>query len=63
MNQIVPFPLWIGHAGDGRDNRRILSAGIHAIVQLAVEGPPLTAKSSNLNVQLVDHLFSFHFIS
>jgi len=41
MNQILPHPLWIGHAGDGRDNRRLLDNGIRAIVQLAVEEPPL----------------------
>jgi hypothetical protein len=33
--------LWIGHAGDGRDYRRILDAGIQAIVHLAVEETPL----------------------
>jgi protein-tyrosine phosphatase len=37
MNQIVPYPLWIGHAGDGRDYRRILDAGIQVVVQLAAE--------------------------
>jgi protein-tyrosine phosphatase len=41
MNQIVPHLLWIGHAGDGRDYRRILDTGIQAIIQLAVEEPPL----------------------
>jgi protein-tyrosine phosphatase len=41
MRQISPHPLWVGHAGDGRDYRRILDAGIQAVVQLAVEEPPL----------------------
>ncbi len=41
MNQILPHPLWIGRAGDGRDNRRLLDNGIRAVVQLAVEEPPL----------------------
>jgi protein-tyrosine phosphatase len=41
MNQILPHPLWIGHAGDGRDYRRLLDRGIQAVVQLAVEEPPL----------------------
>ncbi len=41
MNQILPHPLWIGHAADGRDYRRLLDVGIQAIVQLAIEEPPL----------------------
>lgn len=41
MNQIPPYPLWVGHAGDGRDSRRLLDHGIRAVVQLAFEEPPL----------------------
>jgi hypothetical protein len=41
MNQISPHPLWIGHAGDGRDYRRMLDLGIRAVVQLAIEEAPL----------------------
>jgi protein-tyrosine phosphatase len=41
MNQISPHRLWIGHAGDGRDYRRLLDVGIEAVVQLAIEEPPL----------------------
>ncbi len=41
MRQIVPHSLWIGHAGDGREPRAILDAGIQAVVQVAVEEPPL----------------------
>jgi protein-tyrosine phosphatase len=41
MRQILPHPLWLGHAGDGRDFRRILDVGITAIVQLALEEAPL----------------------
>src|SRR4051812_36720706 len=41
MNQILPYPLWTGHAGDGRDYRRVLDHGIRAVVQLAAEEPPL----------------------
>lgn len=41
MNQISPHALWIGHAGDGRDYRRMLDRGIQAVVQLAAEEPPL----------------------
>jgi protein-tyrosine phosphatase len=41
MRQILPYPLWLGHAGDGTDFRRIFELGIRAIVQLAVEEPPV----------------------
>jgi hypothetical protein len=37
MDQILPYPLWVGHAGDGRDYRRILDAGIKALLQVAIE--------------------------
>jgi protein-tyrosine phosphatase len=39
MYQIPPHALWIGHAGDGRDYRRLLELGIRAVVQLAAEEP------------------------
>lgn len=35
MRPIGAEPLWIGHAGDLRDPRAILSAGIKAILELA----------------------------
>jgi protein-tyrosine phosphatase len=41
VRQILPHSLWIGHAADGREYRRLLDAGIHAIVQLALEEPAL----------------------
>src|SRR4051794_40333460 len=41
MTQILPYPIWIGHAGDGRDYPRLLDLGIRAVVQLAAEEPPL----------------------
>ena len=41
MNQIPPHALWIGHAGDGRNNRELLDRGIKAIVQVAAEEPPI----------------------
>lgn len=41
MRQILPYALWIGHAGDGRDFRHILDANIQAVVQLAEEEPTL----------------------
>jgi protein-tyrosine phosphatase len=41
MTRIEPYALWLGHEGDGRDFRRLLGAGIQAVVQLAMEVPPL----------------------
>jgi protein-tyrosine phosphatase len=41
MNKIEPYPLWVGHAGEGRDFRMLFDAGIRALVQLALEEPPL----------------------
>jgi protein-tyrosine phosphatase len=41
MDRIMPYPLWLGHAGDGRDCSRLGDAGIQAVVQLAAEEPPL----------------------
>src|SRR5258708_5183826 len=41
MNQIIPYPLWIGHGGDGRDFRQVFQASIKALVQLSAEEPAL----------------------
>jgi hypothetical protein len=41
MRQILPYSLWLGHAGDGRDFKSVLDAGINAVVQLAAEESPL----------------------
>jgi hypothetical protein len=41
MRQVVPHPLWLGHAGDGRDFLGLYEAGIRALVQLAVEEPAI----------------------
>jgi protein-tyrosine phosphatase len=41
MRQITPHALWLGHAGDGRDFRQVLDAGIAAIVQVAAAEPAL----------------------
>jgi len=41
MHRIQPYQIWIGHAGDGRDLRNLLDHGIHAVVQLAFEEPPV----------------------
>jgi hypothetical protein len=41
--RVLPYQLWIGHAGDGRDFRALFDSGIRAVVQLAFEEPPLNA--------------------
>jgi hypothetical protein len=41
IDQITPYPLWVGHAGDGSDFRRLAELGIVAVVQVALEEPPL----------------------
>ena len=40
MIQISPYPLWIGHGGEGHDFARILDLGIEAVVELAIEEKP-----------------------
>jgi hypothetical protein len=40
MNRIVPYALWVGHAGEGRDFRNIFDAGIKAILSVAAEESP-----------------------
>ena len=39
MNQIHPFSLWLGHAGDVREWRTIYEADIKALIHLAAEEP------------------------
>lgn len=39
MDIIHPYPLWIGHAGDGQDAKTICQNGIEAVLQLATEEP------------------------
>ena len=41
MNEITPYPVFVGHAADGRAMRELLDQGIRAIVQLAAEEPPI----------------------
>lgn len=40
MHQVAPHPLWLGHAGDGRDLRQLYDNGIRARVELAAEEAP-----------------------
>jgi protein-tyrosine phosphatase len=41
MRQILPHHLWLGHAGDASDFRRQFDLGIEAILQVAMEEPPV----------------------
>jgi len=41
MRRIAPHSVWIGHDGDGRNSSRLYESGVRALVQLAVEEPPL----------------------
>ena len=40
MNQIMPYPLWLGHQGAGSDFKQIFDIGIRAVVHLAAEELP-----------------------
>ena len=42
MRQVPGFQLWLGHVGDVRDLRAVLSTGILAVVDLALNEPPAT---------------------
>lgn len=56
MRRIGEYPLWIGNARDARDIRAVLNAGIEAIVDLAMDEPPVqpTREVVYLRVPLVD---------
>ena len=41
MREIIPTRLWIGNATDARNFTGVLGLGIAAIVDLAVEEPPI----------------------
>lgn len=41
MREVIAGKLWIGNAGDARDVARVLSAGVKAVVDLAIEEPPV----------------------
>ncbi|MGL4555229.1 MAG: dual specificity protein phosphatase family protein [Gemmataceae bacterium] len=49
-------PLWVGHVGDVRDLRRVLSAGVGALVDLAMMEPParVTRDLAYLRFPLLD---------
>jgi len=41
MRPVAGFPLWIGHVGDVRNPRLLLSTGIRAAVDLVLNEPPV----------------------
>jgi hypothetical protein len=41
MNQILPYPLWLGHSGESRDFQKIFDLGVKVLIQLAAEEPPI----------------------
>jgi protein-tyrosine phosphatase len=41
MRNVSGLPLWLGHAGDARDVRGVLAKEIMALVDLAVNEPPV----------------------
>ncbi len=56
MRQVPGYSLWVGHVGDVRDLRSLLSAGILAVVDLALNEPParLTRELVYCRFPLVD---------
>jgi hypothetical protein len=56
VRQVAPYPLWIGHAGEARDTRAVLSAGLLAVVDLALAEPPapVTRELAYCRFPLVD---------
>jgi hypothetical protein len=43
MRRVPGYSLWLGHAGDARDLRGLLAAGIVAVVDLAAQEAPAPA--------------------
>lgn len=42
MREVLSQLLWIGNARDARDVKRVLDLGIAAVIDLALEEPPIT---------------------
>ncbi len=57
MRRVADLPLWIGTARDARDIRGVLDAGIEAIVDLAMDEPPVqpTRELVYLRFPIVDN--------
>jgi hypothetical protein len=41
MREVIPGRLWIGNVRDARDVRDVLQLGITAVIDLAIEEPPI----------------------
>jgi hypothetical protein len=56
VRRVGDYPLWIGTARDARDLRGVLDAGIEAVVDLAMDEPPVspTRELVYLRFPLVD---------
>ena len=56
MRRVLDYPLWVGTARDARDIRGVLDAGIEAVVDLAMDEPPVqpTRELVYLRFPLVD---------
>jgi hypothetical protein len=56
MRRVADLPLWIGTARDARNIRGVLDAGIEAVVDLALDEPPVqpTRELVYLRIPLVD---------
>src|SRR6478672_1919925 len=56
MNQIVPYPVWIGHGGEDHDFPHIFDAGIEAVIELAEEEPsyPTYRDLISFRIPLID---------
>jgi hypothetical protein len=56
MHQIIPGRLWISSSYEARDVRRVLDLGIEAIVDLAMQEPPLavTRELIYLRIPILD---------
>jgi protein-tyrosine phosphatase len=41
VRKVAGLPLWLGHIGDLRDSNALVDAGISAVVDLALNEPPV----------------------
>jgi hypothetical protein len=42
MRKLAGYPLWLGHVGNVHDPSQLVEAGISAVVDLALNEPPVT---------------------
>jgi hypothetical protein len=55
MHRLPPHPLWIGHAGDARDLRRIFAEDIRARVELSAQEEPAPIPLNLMESQVSIH--------